>query len=486
MAKLSSFKRRIRSGYALSFLLMLVSYSLIFYVQQRLSKEAGWVIHSYTIVNNTQSLKSEVTDAETGMRGYVITHDARFLKPYNDAVIQIPGLIQELERLTADNPEQQRRIDTLNQLVDLKLEILTSGLKQFQTSGFVITDSMKGKRETSLNTMDSMRMYVSRVAAEEQKLMDTRKARLSDLFSSANIMGILSLSIVFFALLYSVITFNRENKAREKADKRALRYRIDLESNKHELQERNVELNELKSMEKFTSTGRIARTIAHEVRNPLTNILLATDQLNETANGNEESSVLLELIKRNATRINQLVSDLLNATRFSHLNFAKTNINQLLDETLEMAKDRFELSGVMVEKNYSDEICEIHVDKEKLKIALLNIIVNAVEAMEKGMGMLQLKVRKQGNKCIIEIRDNGKGMDDEVLQNLFEPYFTSKLKGNGLGLTNTQNIILNHRGKISVYSKPGKGALFVVALDLSLNSEGIEEDREEWRGKIST
>jgi signal transduction histidine kinase len=465
---------------------MLVSYSLIFYVQQRLSKEAGWVIHSYTIVNNTESLKSALTDAETGMRGYVITHDARFLKPYNDALIRIPGLSKELMGLTADNQEQQSRIDTLDQLVKLKLDILTSGLKQFQVSGFVITDEMKRRQETSLNTMDSMRLYVSRVTEAEQGLMQTRKLRLSDLFSSAKIMAILSLIIVFFALLYSVITFNRQYKAREKADKRALRYRIDLENNRNELKERNVELNELKGMEKFASTGRIARTIAHEVRNPLTNILLATDQLNESGGGNEDSSVLLELIKRNATRINQLVSDLLDATRFSHLDFSKSDINQLLDETLEMAKDRFELNGITVEKSYSQDFCEIYVDREKIKIALLNIIVNAVEAMEKGTGILELKARKQGNKCIIEIRDNGRGMDDEVLQNLFEPYFTNKIRGNGLGLTNTQNIILNHKGKVNVYSKPGKGSLFVIALDLLPGNTESQENSEEWRGKIST
>jgi signal transduction histidine kinase len=278
-------------------------------------------------------------------------------------------------------------------------------------------------------------------------------------------MAIVSLLIVVFALLYSIVTFNREYKAREKADKIADKYRIDLESNKSELKEKETELKELKDLEKFTSTGRIARTIAHEVRNPLTNILLATEQLKEMENIIEESPVLLELINRNAARINQLVSDLLNATRFSHLDFIETTINQLMEETLELAKDRLDLNQIIVEKNYSADICEIYVDKEKIKVALLNIIVNAIEAMERGKGILQLKTSKQGNKCIVEIRDNGKGMDEELVQRLFEPYFTTKLKGNGLGLTNTQNIILNHNGNIRVYSQPGNGTLFIITLD---------------------
>ena len=90
--------------------------------------------------------------------------------------------------------------------------------------------------------------------------------------------------------------------------------------------------------------------------------------------------------------------------------------------------------------------------------------MNAIEAMEKHKGVLTLRTKNTGDQCIIEIEDNGGGMDEDTLQKLFEPYFTSKSKGNGLGLTNCQNIIMSHRGKIAVHSKAGKGSLFKVAL----------------------
>jgi signal transduction histidine kinase len=172
------------------------------------------------------------------------------------------------------------------------------------------------------------------------------------------------------------------------------------------------------------------------------------------------------MVSRNANRINQLVSDLLDATRFVQLEFTEININQLADETLEMAKDRIELNHIKVEKYYTENPCHVLVDIEKMKLALLNIIVNAIEAMEKNKGILQVKTKRRENKCVIEIKDNGTGMDEDTLQKLFEPYFTSKPKGNGLGLTNTQNIILNHGGNIKVYSKPGEGASFNVFLNL--------------------
>src|SRR5262245_50059150 len=103
MARFSLFKRRIRSGYILSFVLLLISYFLIFYVQQKLVREASWVTHSYSVVNNAETLRGLLTEAETGVRGYVITKDPRFLKPYHGAIRRIPILGMELKAFTADN-----------------------------------------------------------------------------------------------------------------------------------------------------------------------------------------------------------------------------------------------------------------------------------------------------------------------------------------------------------------------------------------------
>ena len=228
----------------------------------------------------------------------------------------------------------------------------------------------------------------------------------------------------------------------------------------------DAKLRELKSMEKFTATGRVARTIAHEVRNPLTNISLAAEQLQELTTQNNESSMLLDMIGRNSIRINQLISDLLNATKIIELNIRPVSINKILDETLEMATDRLDLSQVKVEKNYAADVCNVFVDEEKIKIAFLNIIVNAIEAMEKSKGILSLRTKNGGDSCIIEIEDNGNGMDDDTLQKLFEPYFTNKPNGNGLGLTNCQNIILSHRGNVTVKSALRKGTLFIVTLKM--------------------
>jgi signal transduction histidine kinase len=179
------------------------------------------------------------------------------------------------------------------------------------------------------------------------------------------------------------------------------------------------------------------------------------------------------MIKRNSARINQLISDLLNSTKFSELNYEKISVNDLLDETLEEAKDRIALTNVEVVKKYSTDICEILVDKGKIKVAFLNIIINGIEAMENKEGsVLTIETKGENDKCKIIIRDNGLGLDSDSANRLFEPYFTTKPKGNGLGLTNTQNIILNHKGEIAVETAKGKGTSFIVTLDFKSDVKG--------------
>ena len=282
----------------------------------------------------------------------------------------------------------------------------------------------------------------------------------SGFFKSTTIIAMVSLIIALVTIFYSLITYNRQNKAKEEADKNARAYSLELEDRVNELKKANTELEELRSIEKFAATGRIARTIAHEVRNPLTNISLAAEQLKEITNQSEEADQLLDMIGRNVNRINQLVSDLLSSTKFQQLEFTSANINDLVDEALELARDRIELNHIKVEKDYDKNQCGIWVDKEKIKLSFLNIIVNAIEAMEKDKGILTIRTIRQGNKCIVEFSDNGTGIDEDTVQKLFDPYFTSKTNGNGLGLTNTQNIILNHKGNIHVRSKVGKGSSF--------------------------
>jgi signal transduction histidine kinase len=116
-----------------------------------------------------------------------------------------------------------------------------------------------------------------------------------------------------------------------------------------------------------------------------------------------------------------------------------------------------------VVKKFASDVPKISVDVSKMNIAFLNIFVNAIEAMKTG-GVLTIETLVKNNRCVIKISDNGNGMSKEQMGRLFEPYFTTKEKGNGLGLANTQNIILAHNGNISAESKLGEGTTFSIFL----------------------
>lgn len=459
-------RKKIKTGYIIAFILLMISYFFIFRSTWTVQKEYDWVTNSYKAENKIGELKNSIVEAETSVRGYYITKEQAFLRPYRENQENIHLAYNELKELEAKNKDQLAKLDTIKQLIDLRLLLMKNNIAAFQLAGEQTTPEFDFNRRRGQAILDSIRIHTQHFIANEEKLMAERKDNLTKSFKTTQIIIFISLITSIISILYSLFTYIKESAARDESTKKNIQYQKELETKIDELKRMDAEVRELKSMEKFTATGRVARTIAHEVRNPLTNISLAAEQLQEMAIQNNESSMLLDMISRNGVRINQLVSDLLNATKAIELNIQKTNINKVLDKALEMAADRIDLSQVRVEKKYANNICDVSVDEEKIKVAFLNIIVNAIEAMEKNKGVLSLRTKSAGDQCIVEIEDNGSGMDDDTLQKLFEPYFTNKPKGNGLGLTNCQNIILSHRGKITVQSKVRKGSLFTVTLKI--------------------
>jgi signal transduction histidine kinase len=359
---------------------------------------------------------------------------------------------------------QQQRLDTLKQLVNMKFDALSTGLYLFKKNNYTLSDSMRRLAYLGKKTMDDIRIIMAKMQAEERAQMISKSEKLSSFSNAIRVINIASLIVAVLLSFYSILTFNKENRAKKDADKNAAAFRDQLEMRIAELDALNKELVELRAMEKFAVTGRISRTIAHEVRNPLTNINLAAEHIRSEIPMDDEIDLLLDMITRNGNRINQLISDLLNSTKETQLNFQKVYINDLLETSLEFARDRLELKSIKVEKFYTKDLCPVMADIEKINIAFLNIIINAIEAMEPN-GVLTITTEHKNDRCVVTIKDNGKGMNKEQLSKLFEPYFTTKENGTGLGLTNTQNIILGHKATVFAQSEEGKGTAFTITFN---------------------
>ena len=216
-------------------------------------------------------------------------------------------------------------------------------------------------------------------------------------------------------------------------------------------------------VEKLRATGRLVRTLAHEVRNPLNNINMSVEQLNHSSNGSDDSAVFLDIIQRNSKRIGDIITELLDTSRPTELSFEKYSLQSIMDETISEALDRITLQQINMQINYPETTCSVMANKEKLKIAFLNIVINAVEAMEPGSGVLSVTIAAGEENHSITIKDNGCGIPEENISRLFEPYFTSKRNGMGLGLAATLNILQSHNASVDVTSVLKQGTTFVIS-----------------------
>ena len=209
---------------------------------------------------------------------------------------------------------------------------------------------------------------------------------------------------------------------------------------------------------------RFASILAHEVRNPLTNIDLAIELLNASVK-TADLKVYTDIIRRSSARINDLVNELLKYQEAEKVPAESHSMHQLLNEVLEMARDRILLKNIIVCKSYAEQDYYIVVNGPKMKIALTNIIINAIDAMDVKNGRLKLSTELTQGKYVIQIEDNGCGISPENLKNIFKPYFTDKPGGLGLGLAAAKDIFRSNHVAVNIQSEEGQGTRFMLIFE---------------------
>jgi PAS domain S-box-containing protein len=230
----------------------------------------------------------------------------------------------------------------------------------------------------------------------------------------------------------------------------------------HDITKRRKIENDLVTAEKLSVTGQVVRMIGHEIRNPLTNINLSIEQIESETKDNLNINTYLDIIRRNSDRINLLITELLNSSKPAQLTRGKVPINKVVREALELIKDRLTLKHVNLKTDLNETLCDVNIDSEKVKIAILNVLVNAVEAVAEENGEILVRTVNEEDACLVEICDNGSGISPDMLGKIFDPYFSGKPKGTGLGLSTTYNVVRAHNGTIEVNSTVGKGTCFLI------------------------
>ncbi len=219
--------------------------------------------------------------------------------------------------------------------------------------------------------------------------------------------------------------------------------------------------------EKLASIGRMAATIAHEIRNPLTSVKLNIQKVIEEEGLAETDKPHLGLAVEGIGQIERFIKELLNFTRVPELSLERWPIDVIVEESLKMIGGVLAEKGIMVEKACAADLPAVLVDADKMRQVFLNILRNAQEALGPG-GRITVAcdaVMDRGRPMVrVRISDNGPGIPDKVRPNIFEPFFTTKPSGFGLGLPNARKIVEQHNGAIHLGRKRGSGSSFIVLI----------------------
>jgi signal transduction histidine kinase len=231
-----------------------------------------------------------------------------------------------------------------------------------------------------------------------------------------------------------------------------------------------LELKETQNrVKKLEVASQLGARVAHEIKNPLNSIGLIIDHLRDRFAPVKpvEREKFLELsdnMKREVERLNKIVEGFLRSAKPSSLYRQPTDLNNLIDETVASITPEAEQQGVKIHRHYDQRLPKIAVDYHQVRQALLNLIINALQAMPDG-GEIHISTAMRNDEdreVMISIRDTGHGIPPENISRLFDPYFTTKERGFGLGLSIVERIVQDHRGRIEVNSQIGNGSVFTL------------------------
>lgn len=225
----------------------------------------------------------------------------------------------------------------------------------------------------------------------------------------------------------------------------------------------------LAQSEKLAAVGQLAAGLAHEINNPLTAIIANAQLLQRELPPDDDKQELVDLINRAGGRATQVVRNLLDLARKEQYEFLPIEVNDTLDKAIQLLQHEFMARSINLLWEPSEDLPPVMASKDHLQGVWINLLSNAIDALENGHNDVWISTRHQGNEVRVLITDNGKGIPPERLNRIFEPFYTTKApgRGTGLGLSVCHRVIKQHGGRILVDSQLGLGTQFTVILPVS-------------------
>jgi signal transduction histidine kinase len=225
---------------------------------------------------------------------------------------------------------------------------------------------------------------------------------------------------------------------------------------------------QLSRAEKLSSLGEMAAAISHEIRNPLGIIRSSAELLKKKMQQFDKSNTIPNIIVEEANRLNNIITDFLDFAKPKNPNLIPCHIDEIIEKNVKFLSSQMEEKNYIIERRYDSNLPKVLVDVDMMYQAFLNIFINSMQSMPDG-GIIAVDISSENSKILILFKDEGEGISEEIIHKIWDPFFTTKEMGTGLGLGIIKNIIESHGGTLNIDNRPEKGVQLSIALPVNRN-----------------
>ena len=490
-----SISRKLMAAFAAVIAAILVS-SAILYDRLRVIEDAkNWRVHTTEVLDTLQTAMDAMLDQETGIRGYLITADERFLEPYHKGSNGFTAAMRKVKDLTSDNPNQQGRLDELNELAQrwrsevAEREIALMARPDTREEARALEASTAGK-----TTMDLIRAKVGEIESVERDLLARRDVVQRQAYATAYTMivvgGTASLMIaMLMALLLTrgiTVPITRMTNAMAALAKGDTGVEIPgvgrgdeigamaaaVQVFRESIIERHRTHAELAHVNRVATVGQLTASIAHEVNQPIaasvTNADAALRWLAANPPDVGEVREALSRIVEEGRRAGDVIGRIRALIKKAPPPKTRFDLNEAVLDVLAITRSEVLRHAVSLQMQLAEGLPPIEGERTQVQQVILNLILNAVEAMsgiDEGARELQISTQQdRAGDVLVQVRDSGPGLDPRSVDRVFEAFYTTNTEGMGMGLVICRSIVAAHRGRIWASANEPRGAVLQFTL----------------------
>ncbi|MCP1470000.1 signal transduction histidine kinase/ActR/RegA family two-component response regulator [Sphingobium sp. OAS761] len=458
----------------LAMTMVMIAVGSTYWLYQGQQTRIAWVNHTLRVESRLSALAARIQAAESSQRGFMLTGQSGFLQSYRDVSRTWPRDVDALRDDVSDNPEQAAAVETLRGMIAQRMEMLEAVLDS-RRAGVAPTAATFAP---GLVKMARVRAQVDDMKAREEQLLRVRSLAAGRSSALVSLGLALSAALIIILTLISLRTAYRRIRETEEN-----RQALELANDRliAEAQEREVAQAQLRQVQKMESIGQLTGGIAHDFNNMLAIVIGSLDIARRRMGADVDPRVIrsIDNATEGAQRAAQLTTRLLAFSRQQPLDPQPTDVNKLVGGMSELLR-RTIGEDVRVESVLAGGLWRASIDANQLENALINLCVNARDAMPMG-GHLTIETANghlddayaathsevaAGQYVMVSVTDTGTGMPADVVERAFEPFFTTKGvgKGTGLGLSQVFGFVKQSHGHVKIYSEPGEGTTIKIYL----------------------